>query len=487
MSVRRGRSLVSLWWKESSRCHRRCLSSTVGTNDQKKVVVALSGGVDSAVATGLLQQQGNIITEAIHMTNWNANDDDSITSCMEQDWRDAQTVAQHYGISVRHQSFEKEYWHQVFEPYLEDLSTKGWMGNPDIECNVRVKFGVLREHVQRHYGHDTWLATGHYARLWRKRDLEEWIEDSSSSLHEENAEWMWTWGRSKSRHVWNLGADEELPLLVSAVDPSKDQSYFLSGCNSQQLSRVVFPLGDYYKTQSISGSDTSTTVRQLAKDWDLPVAQKRDSVGICFIGKRKGGFRAFLRHYYEPTGPNMVDLVDVDTSEVIGVVDALTAQAATTGQGAKISGTRVKYFVVGRDDKDASKILVCAGTHHPALFADSIILGSDFSWVMPEIPGPLRSQESMRVQCRIRNLQPLVDATLHRDFLSGEYTLFLDRPFRGITPGQRAVVYLRGICLGGSTIVKAGPSYFERNLPLPNELHPAGVNDFSLQRQQESA
>jgi len=477
-----GRSLVSLWFKKPLRCHRWL--SSVGPLD-KKVVVALSGGVDSAVATGLLQQQGNIIKEAIHMTNWNADDDDSITSCMEQDWRDAQTVAQRYGIPILRQSFEKEYWHQVFEPYLDNLSTKGWMGNPDVDCNVHVKFGVLREHVKSHYGRDTWLATGHYARLWRKKELEAWIEDSSSS-HRENVEWMWTWGRSSSGPTQNLKNGDDLPLLVSACDPSKDQSYFLSGCSSRQLSRVIFPLGDYYKNQSTSTGGISTSVRQLAMDWDLPVAHKRDSVGICFIGKRKGGFRAFLRHYYEPHGPDNVELVDVDTSEVVGVVDALTAQAATNGQGAKISGSHVKYFVIGRDDKDASKIFVCAGTHHPALYADSIVLTSDFSWVMSEIPGPLCTRGSLRVQCRIRNLQPLVDATLHRDSLNGKYTLFLDRPFRGITPGQRAVVYLRGICLGGSTIVKAGPSYFERNLPLPKRLHPAGANDLSVQRQQGS-
>ena len=477
MSVR-GRSLVSLlWWRKPWSC-RRWFATTLGST--KKVVVALSGGVDSAVATGLLQQQENTtITEAIHMTNWNAEDDDSISSCMERDWRDAQTVAQYYGISVRHQSFEKEYWHQVFQPYLDDLSSKGWMGNPDVDCNVHVKFGVLREHVQNHYGRDAWLATGHYARLWRKRELEAWIEDSSSSCHEQTVEWIWTWGRSAFGHVEKLDDDDDLPLLVSAVDPSKDQSYFLSGCSSQQVSRVLFPLGDYYKTQNASGSDISTSVRQLAKDWDLPVAHKRDSVGICFIGKRKGGFRAFLRHYYEPPGPNVVQLVDVDTYKVVGVVDALTAQ------GAKISGSHVKYFVVGRDDKDTSKILVCAGTHHPALYSDSIMLASDFSWVMSEIPGPLRSQGSLRVQCRIRNLQPLMDATLHRDILSGEYALFLDRPFRGIAPGQRAAVYLQGICLGGATIVKAGPSYFERNLPLPKELHPAGANDVSVQRHEE--
>ena len=483
----RARPLISIWLNRKPLSCRRWLStagSSSSPSEQKKAVVALSGGVDSAVATGLMQQQGYIITQAIHMTNWNADDDDSITSCMEQDWRDAQAVAQHCGISVRHKSFEKEYWHQVFEPYLDDLSTKGWMGNPDVDCNVQVKFGVLRDHVQNHYGRDTWLATGHYARLWRKRELEAWMEASSSSC-EENLDWMWTWGRSTSGQSRNGDDEDDLPLLVSAVDTSKDQSYFLSGCSSQQLSRVIFPLGDYYKMRT-SSSDTSPTVRQLAEDWDLPVANKRDSVGICFIGKRKGGFRAFLRHYHEATGLNEVPLVDVDTSRVVGVVDALTAQAATAGQGAKVSGSPVKYFVVGRDGVNASKILVCAGTHHPALYADSIVLASDFSWVMSEIPCPLHSHGSLRVQCRIRNLQPLVDATLHRDSLNGEYTLFLDRPFRGITPGQRAVVYLRGICLGGATIAKAGPTYFERDLPL-TELHPAGANDLSVQRRQEPA
>lgn len=478
--------------------------------NQQNVVVALSGGVDSAVATGLLLQQETSavqlpqlqhhqyqVTQAIHMTNWNADDDDSITSCMEQDWRDALAVARHYDIDICRLSFEQDYWHQVFVPYLEDLSQKGWMGNPDVACNVHVKFGVLRQYVNQQYGADTWLATGHYARLFRRRELEAWMEaTSSSSSSGERMDWMWTWGRSS-------GDNDDLPLLASAVDPSKDQSYFLSGCHAQQLSRVIFPLGDYYKNRRSTDDDDdnddgrTATVRQLAEGWDLPVAQKRDSTGICFIGKRKGGFRSFLRHYYEAIGPDNVPLVDVDTGQTIGSVDALTAQAMTIGQGAKVSGSIVKYFVVGKSsignaDSTNSSILVCPGTRHPALYADSIVLASDLSWIMTqEIPEPLLITGHLRVQCRIRNLQPLVEATLSRtgndDLHNGAFVLWLDRPLRGITPGQRAVFYMQGICLGGATILRAGPSYFDRDLPLPSELHPAGLNDTSVEMRLESA
>jgi tRNA-specific 2-thiouridylase len=413
------------------------------------------------------------------MTNWNAQDDDSITSCIEQDWRDALQVADHYKIPIKRQSFEQAYWHQVFVPYLEDLSSKGWMGNPDVSCNVHVKFGALRDFVDLHYGADTWLATGHYARLWRRNSPE--MEELMEGLDDQD--WLWSWGKA-STPVHGTGGDNfdsDLPLLVAAVDETKDQSYFLSACTSIQLARVIFPLGDFCK--SINGSESvgTPTVRELAQKWDLPVANKRDSVGICFIGKRKGGFRSFLRHYYD-NGDSYggADLVDIETGTVLGEVDTLTAQAATVGQGARVSGSAVKYFVVGRSE-DQSTVWICPGTHHAALYADSIELASDLSWVIPRVPAPLQSYGEMRVQCRIRHLQPLVDATLRK---KGEdsYDLHMDRPLRGITPGQRAVFYVNGVCLGGATMARAGPSYFDRHLSLPADLHPAGANDESIRQ-----
>lgn len=449
----------------------RCTFSSQ-TPSEKQTIVALSGGVDSAVALGLLPRQGYAVTSALHMTNWNAADDDSITTCMEQDWRDAQAVAAHYHVPIQRHSFEREYWHRVFVPYLENLAQRGWMGNPDVDCNIHIKFGALRDYVNQRYGDHTWLATGHYARLWRRPQLGEWIE--AHSAVDEDITWLWTWGKNQSIHP-----DDELPLLVSAVDPAKDQSYFLSGCVARQLARVIFPLGDYYKTRSLaSDCSSSPTVRGMAQEWDLPVANKRDSVGICFIGKRKGGFRSFLQNYYEPSQSGSFQLVDVDTSEVVGTVDALTGQAATIGQGTRVSGLPNKYYVVGR--KDASTILVCAGTHHPALYSDSIALDADISWVMSEVPSPLFTAGKLRIQCRIRNLQPLGDATLLYNSATEEYTILLDKPFRGITPGQRAALYLHGICLGGATIARAGPSYLETGLSLPSQLHPAGSNDLSV-------
>ena len=354
--------------------------------------------------------------------------------------------------------------------------------------------GMVREDgVAKNWAWWAFLITGMvtvfiYARLWRRTQLEAWVEEMTSSG--QDVQWLWNWGRS-SNNGHDREAQEDLPLLVSAVDPSKDQSYFLSGCTSQQLSQVVFPLGDYYKTRKKNSAnnnedDNVPTVRGLAEKWDLSVAHKRDSVGICFIGKRRGGFRSFLQHYYEPSSSTSTyQLVDVETSEVIGTVDALTAQAATIGQGARVSGSPVKYFVVGRSQTDHATILVCAGTHHPALYADSIALATDLSWIMPEIPQPLVKHGELRVQCRIRHLQPVVDATLRYDAANGgEYALFLDRPFRGITPGQRAVLYIHGICLGGATIARASPSYFDLNIPLPLDLHPAGANDLSVKSQQ---
>ncbi|EEC46641.1 predicted protein, partial [Phaeodactylum tricornutum CCAP 1055/1] len=391
-----------------------------------RVVLALSGGVDSAVAAALLQETygssnnsdiGSAVLQTVHMSNWNSNtqDDDSIASCTsEQDWKDATAVAEHLRLNLTRQHFEREYWNQVFEPYVNDI-LRGTMGNPDIGCNVHVKFGALREF----------------------------------------ADWVlrWGWDQPPSPHYSHHNHQYQTPppLLLAAADPSKDQSYFLSACAGYQLSNVLFPLGEYYKKENPS-NDGKPTVRQLAKDYNLPNANKRESMGICFVGKRQSGFGDFL-HEYLPHPLRPLQFVDVDTGAVLPAPTPKNAHAVlyTIGQGAKISGASEKYFVVDSDVAQ-NRVLVCAGTHHPALYADSLVLETVY-WTAGEMPGPLQKRGRLRLQCRIRHLQPLIDCELRVE-LDGSLTVYFDKAVRGITPGQTAAFYaLDGLlCLGGGPI-----------------------------------
>jgi tRNA-specific 2-thiouridylase len=246
--------------------------------------------------------------------------------------------------------------------------------------------------------------------------------------------------------------------LLEAVDKTKDQSYFLAGCSTRSFRNVLFPLGDY----------TKRSVRELAKHWNLPTAEKRDSTGICFVGKRP--FRQFV-HEYLPPATNPIQFVDIDTGVVVGTSETPShAYCYTVGQGAKIGGVEKKYFCVKRIQ---NTIFVCAGTHHPALYTDTFQL--DMKWTL-EVPPPRLLTEPLRVQCRIRHLQPKIEATLYST--AGQAWVELDKPLRGVTPGQFAVFYCSQVCLGGGTITASGPSYLELGKELTT-LHPAGHNDKS--------
>jgi tRNA U34 2-thiouridine synthase MnmA/TrmU len=489
---------------------RRC-ATTVVQLSTPRVVLALSGGVDSAVAAALLQETygssnnsdiGSAVLQTVHMSNWNSNtqDDDSIASCTsEQDWKDATAVAEHLRLNLTRQHFEREYWNQVFEPYVNDI-LRGTMGNPDIGCNVHVKFGALREFVRRRYGRhrpqsgahtpggtEPLLATGHYARLWHRNRADSamplYVEEALATHHDE-ADWVlrWGWDQPPSPHYSHHNHQYQTPppLLLAAADPSKDQSYFLSACAGYQLSNVLFPLGEYYKKENPS-NDGKPTVRQLAKDYNLPNANKRESMGICFVGKRQSGFGDFL-HEYLPHPLRPLQFVDVETGAVLPAPTPKNAHAVlyTIGQGAKISGASEKYFVVDLDVAQ-NRVLVCAGTHHPALYADSLVLETVY-WTAGEMPGPLQKRGRLRLQCRIRHLQPLIDCELRVES-DGSLTVYFDKAVRGITPGQTAAFYaLDGLlCLGGGPIERRRASYWEQGRELHNDvLHPAGQNDLSV-------
>lgn len=463
---------------------------------RRRVAVAMSGGVDSSVAAYLLQQQEKYELIGLHMSNWNAQDEDDVPQqntkrCNEQDANDTAAVCEFLGMTLHHTSFAAEYWTGVFEPFVDGIA-KGHMINPDVDCNSIVKFGAMKKYAQEQLGIE-WIATGHYARLWDNRnnkgnimktrmpELVDRIIEETPSL-----EWLLSYGGTT-------------PLLLAGADSSKDQSYFLSEVNGEAFRNVLFPLGDKKKSSSSSSSSSSSTksVRQIAFDANIPTATKPDSMGICFVGKRN--FSNFISQYL-PDVPRPGVFVNVDTGEVVGHHSG--SLQYTIGQGAKIGGALKKWFVAGlaRNDKivcntkknDDSTIMVCTGTHHPSLYSDEFYI-QELHWIAGEIPPPLLKHGKLRALCRTRHLQPLVLCEVFRNGnnINGQgWTVRTDRPLRATTPGQSAVIYLGGagvVCLGGGKIWDRGPSYHEQSLDLPLTLHPAGHNDLSLEGRNEMA
>jgi tRNA U34 2-thiouridine synthase MnmA/TrmU len=516
----------------------------------------MSGGVDSSVAAHLLSLSHPIDDlVGIHMSNWDYHNEgptmttstridanfNAFTSsgnngpsrCWEQDWKDARAAAQHLNIPIHHVSFEADYWNDVFEPYCEQLA-QSVTPNPDVDCNRYIKFGVLKEYVRTRFHIDR-LATGHYARLWDRSGNANHNDDSGSvtvgntrnrldmpdclegALEEEESSILADYLLSNTQGTSNV------PILLTARDRFKDQSYFLSGVSGQSFSNILFPLGDLYKTPpvpnvvhddtiysstwSLSGQSRSSlqlSVRELAQEARLPNASKRDSMGICFVGKRKHGdfINDFVNAHQtdpllsssvastvattgQPTTRRLHECINVEDGSVVATFDPLTNPSltyATIGQGARLSGASQKWFVV---DKRGHQLWICPGTHHPALYSDRLYV-RNFNWIMggcsPSLP--------FRAKCRIRHLQPLVeceiiclDNPIGND--GAMYEIRLEFPLRGIARGQVCAIYSGGrsgdlVCLGGGPIELRGPTYWEMQKDLPRILHPAGHNDLSL-------
>ena len=262
----------------------------------KKVIVGISGGVDSAVAAYLLKKQGYDV-EGLFMRNWDSSVNNDINGnptlnndicSQEEDYNDAVKVCEKLGIKLHRIDFVKEYWDYVFEYFLDELK-KGRTPNPDIMCNKYIKFDMFKKEAMK-LGAD-YIATGHYAR-------------------------------------------EKNGKLLRGVDDNKDQTYFLSQVTKKQLENVLFPIGDYVKDE----------VRKIAHEQNLVVADKKDSTGICFIGERN--FKKFLTNYL-PNQPG--NIVDIDTNNIIGTHTGLMYYTIGQRRGLNIGGNEDRLYVVGKD------------------------------------------------------------------------------------------------------------------------------------------
>ncbi|MDM0065782.1 tRNA 2-thiouridine(34) synthase MnmA [Variovorax sp. J31P207] len=364
--------------------------------EKQRIVVGLSGGVDSAVTAHLLKQQGHEVV-GIFMKNWE-DDDDSEYCSSNIDFIDAASVADVLGIEIEHVNFAADYKDRVFAEFLREYQA-GRTPNPDVLCNAEIKFKAFLDHAMR-LGAEK-IATGHYARVRR---------NAASGLHE----------------------------LLKGLDPAKDQSYFLHRLNQQQLSKTLFPVGELHKTE----------VRRIADEIGLPNAKKKDSTGICFIGERP--FREFLNRYIskEP-GP-----VRDERGRQIGEHQGLSFYTLGQRQGLGIGGIKAKgarrgagdhapWFVARKDVAD-NTLWVVQGHDHPWLLS-SALEADDASWVSGRVPVP----GVLAAKSRYRQADASCRLGAGRD---GAFRLEFDEPQWAVTPGQSAVLYDGEVCLGGGVI-----------------------------------
>lgn len=356
-----------------------------------KILVGLSGGVDSAVAAYLLKEQGYDVTCAF-MRNWDsmANNDflgnptlDDDQCSQEKDYDDAKRVADHLGLELLRADYVQEYWDEVFMRFLEETK-KGYTPNPDILCNRYVKFDAFYDFMDKH-GFDK-LAMGHYAR----------VKDGK---------------------------------MYRGKDRNKDQTYFLNRVRPDVLDRVLFPLGQLNKQE----------VRKIAEEAKIPVADKKDSTGICFIGERD--YKHFLQNYLtDVNGP----IVDVDTGETLAEHQGVMFYTIGQRHGLNISSHVGPWFVVGKN-LSTNTLYVAKGADHPKLFYTKAVIDR-VNWFGEPFEGQIEAQAKFRYRQK--------DQEVLLEMADDQLIVTMVNPVKSVTLGQEAVFYDGELLLGGGRIAR---------------------------------
>ena len=353
-----------------------------------KVVVGMSGGVDSAVAALLLKRQGHTVV-GLFMKNWEDDDDDEYCSTRE-DLVDAVSAAERIGIEIDAVNFAAEYKERVFASFLSEYRA-GRTPNPDVLCNAEIKFRAFLDHAMG-LGAEK-IATGHYARV-EERD-----------------------GRF---------------ALLRGLDPGKDQSYFLHRLTQAQLARTLFPVGHLHKTE----------VRRIAREAGLANHAKRDSTGICFIGERP--FREFLSRYLPKEPGPMATPAGERVGEHIGLMYYTLGQRQGLGIGGRRDAAAQPWYVAAKD-LGSNTLVVVQGHEHPMLLRHRLA-ALDASWIAGEPP---REREGLGAKTRYRQSDSACTLEV-RD--AQAFDLEFAAPQWAVTPGQSAVLYRGDECLGGGVI-----------------------------------
>ena len=364
------------------------LKTSVSSPQNTKVIVGMSGGVDSSVSALLLKQRGYHV-EGLFMKNWDEDDGTEYCTAMT-DLMDAASVCQKLDIYLHTVNFARDYWNNVFEHFLSEYQA-GRTPNPDILCNREIKFKVFLDYAQE-LGAD-FIATGHYTQT-------EVIDEHT--------------------------------FLKKGLDPNKDQSYFLHAVDEAAFAQTLFPIGSLEKPQ----------VRALAEKHGLVTHNKKDSTGICFIGERR--FKDFLETYL-PAQPGKIVS---DSGDIIGEHQGLMYHTIGQRQGLGIGGVKgakEEAWYVAQKDLVNNELIVVQGGQHPLLFR-SHLTAQQPHWINNT---PKDDHFSCKAKNRYRQEDQACDVSISPN---GELSVHFEAPQRAITPGQSVVFYRDDLCLGGAVI-----------------------------------